>query len=66
MHRRHLVFMTNLGDMTMYDHVGTRRWQRRTPATWVNAVEDKMLDRVQPTLQPLAMRRWHRLPRNWI
>lgn len=60
-HRRHLVFLTSLGDLTMYDHVGTRRWQRRTQATWANAAEDPMLDRVAPTLQPLAMRR-HAMP----
>lgn len=60
-HRRLLVFLTSLGDLTMYDHVGTRRWQRRTQATWANAAEDPILDRVAPTLQPLAMRR-HGMP----
>ena len=60
-HRRHPVYLTSLGDLTMYDHVGTRRWQRRTQATWANAAEDHILDRVVPTLQVLSMRR-HAVP----
>eukprot|EP00892_Ulva_mutabilis_P008601 jgi/Ulvmu1/6112/UM027_0090.1 len=59
--RRHPVYLTSLGDLTMYDHVGTRRWQRRTQATWANAAEDATLDRVAPTLQVLPMRR-HAVP----
>ena len=45
------VFLTSHGDLTAYDAHGARRWQRQTPATWVNAKDEAAGARVAPTLR---------------
>lgn len=50
------VFLTSFGDLTLYDAVGGKRWQRRTAATWANAEGELHGDRVEPTLALLPMR----------